>query len=57
VSASGDEVLAAGLEERLALVAQPDYEGAPMDRSDYIALFAVTGALPIVLLIIAWVML
>jgi hypothetical protein len=57
VSTSNDEVLAAGLEERLALVSQPDYEGAPMGRSDYIALFVVTAALPAVLLIISWVML
>jgi hypothetical protein len=52
-----NEALAAGLEERLTLVAQPDYEGAPMSRSDYISLFVVAGALPIVLLVIAWVML
>jgi hypothetical protein len=57
VSTSHDEVLDAGLEERLALVSQPDYEGAPMVRSDYMALFAVTAVLPIILLIVSWVML
>ena len=57
MSTSNDEVLAAGLEERLALVSQPDYEGAPMSRSDYIALFAVAAVLPIILLIVSWVIL
>jgi hypothetical protein len=52
-----NEALAAGLEERLSLVSQPDYEGAPMVRSDYISLLVVAGVLPLVLLVIAWVML
>lgn len=46
-----------GLEERLALVSRSDYEGAPMSSSDYRSLFLVTGVLPIVLLVIAWVLL
>jgi hypothetical protein len=41
------------LEERLALVAQPDYEGEPMTGGDYRAVLAVTLLLPIVLLLIA----
>ena len=57
MSASDNETLATGLEDRLALVSQPDYEGAPMARSDYVALLVVTALVPIVLLAVAWVLL
>jgi hypothetical protein len=57
VSTTDHQNLEPGLEERLALVSRPDYEGAPMTGSDYRSLLLVAGVLPIVLLVIAWVLL
>jgi hypothetical protein len=45
------------LEERLALVATPEYEGAPMTRHDYTSVLLLCGLLPVVLLVIANVLL
>jgi len=45
------------LEERLALVATPEYEGAPMTRRDYASVWLLCGVLPVLLLLIANVLL
>ena len=45
------------LEERLALVETPDYEGEQMTRQDYVSLLLLCLALPVFLLVLANVLL
>jgi hypothetical protein len=45
------------LEERLALVETPDYEGEQMTRQDYVSVLLLCLALPVVLLVLANVLL
>jgi hypothetical protein len=45
------------LEERLALVATPEYEGEPMNGRDYVSVLLLCAVLPVVLLIAANVLL
>lgn len=45
------------LEERLALVETPEYEGEPMTRGDYTSILLLCAVVPVVLLLIANVLL
>jgi hypothetical protein len=45
------------LEERLALVETPEYEGPPMTRGDYTSVLLLCAVVPVVLLLIANVLL
>jgi hypothetical protein len=45
------------LEERLALVETPEYEGEPMTRGDYTSVLLLCAVVPVVLLLIANVLL
>lgn len=45
------------LEERLALVSTPDYEGQQMTGRDYVSLLLVGAVVPVLLLVIANVLL
>jgi hypothetical protein len=45
------------LEERLALVAMPEYEGEPMSGRDYAAVLLLCALLPVVLLVVGNVLL
>jgi hypothetical protein len=45
------------LEERLALVETPEYEGEPMTRGDYTSVLLLCAVVPVLLLLIANVLL
>ena len=45
------------LEERLSLVATPEYEGEQMTQRDYLSVLALCAAFPVLLLLIANVLL
>jgi hypothetical protein len=45
------------LEQRLALVETPEYEGEQMDRRDYVSVLLLCALLPVALLVIANVIL
>jgi hypothetical protein len=45
------------LEERLALVETPEYEGEPMTRRDYTSVLLLCAVVPVLLLLIANVLL
>ena len=45
------------LEERLALVQTPEYEGEPMSRGDYVSVLVLCAVVPLILLVIANVLL
>ena len=45
------------LEERLALVATPEYEGDPMTRRDYASVWLLCAVVPVLLILIANVLL
>lgn len=42
------------LERRLELVSRPENMGEDMNGADYLALFAVTLALPVLLMVVGW---